>query len=308
MNNKQNNLMSMYRTVVAVCLANVAALAKVKAFSTAFEFLRAKLTEILLTAQERELVLTGIAEDKQIQKRNLAKLGATIAAVVKGYAHTNGDMKLAAEVDFSESALFNEKDEDILISTKIIQKRATELLTKLADYGIDKTMLDLFASEIEKFSAKKPAPATAISNKELLTNKLDNLFDEANTILKEQMDTTGKIYSSIDPNFYELYKISRKIIDRGGRKTHEGVLKGTVVGKLNAQDTENGSLADVLVQNIELNIIVTSDEKGAFDFGDVAAGKYTLKLSKQGYLDLLLKDIEVKKGEDKMVDALMLVG
>jgi len=295
----------MYRTVVAVCMANLLSLAKVKAFDDAFKLLKAKLAEILATADQQKEVLTGIAEDKQVQKRELAKLAAMVASVVKGFALTNSNLQLAAEVNFSESGLANMKEEDLLSNTRNIHGKATGNLASLADFGINKPLLDQLDTKITAFADKKPAPASAKVTKEALTDKLNVLFDEANVILKEQMDNTGKIFSMLDANFYELYKGSRKIIDRGGRTANTGILKGTVKGKLALTDTENQPLADVLLQLIELNLVVVSNEQGIFDFDDLEAGKYTLKASKQGYADLIIKDLEIKKGEDKVLDLVL---
>ena len=71
-------------------------------------------------------------------------------------------------------------------------------------------------------------------------------------------------------------------------------------------DSENMPLADVLLQLIELNLVVVSNEQGVFDFDDLAAGKYTLKVSKQGYADVIMKELEIKKGEDKVLDLVLL--
>ena len=296
----------MYRTVNAVCMANGLSLAKVKAFDDAFNLLKAKLNEILATANQHKEVLTGIAEDKQVQKRELAKMAAMIAGVVKGFALTNSNLQLAAEVSFSESGLANMKEEDLLSNAKNIHGKATGNLAALGDFGINQTLLDQFDTTITAFADIKPAPASAKVTKEALTDKLNVLFDEANLILKEQMDNTGKIFGVLDANFYELYKGSRKIIDRGGRLENNGLLKGTVKGKLAMTDSENMPLADVLLQLIELNLVVVSNEQGVFDFDDLAAGKYTLKVSKQGYADVIMKELEIKKGEDKVLDLVLL--
>lgn len=305
MNNRQNNLLSMYRTVNAVCMANGLSLAKVKAFDDAFNLLKAKLAEILAVANQQMEVLTGIAEDKQVQKRELAKIAAMIAGVVKGFALGNSNLQLAAEVNFSESGLASMKEEDLLSNAKNIHGKATGNLIALGDFGINQTLLDQLDTSITAFADIKPAPASAKVTKEALTDKLNVLFDEANVILKEQMDNTGKIFSVLDANFYELYKGSRKIIDRGGRTVNTGLLKGTVKGKLAMTDIENMPLADVLLQLIELNLVVVSNVQGVFDFGDLDAGKYTLKASKQGYADVIMQELEIIKGEDKVLDLVL---
>jgi len=305
MNNRQNNLLSMYRTVIAVCMSNLPSLAKVKAFEDAYKLLKVKLAEILAAANQQKEVLTGITEEKQLQKRELAKIAATIAIVIKGFALTKNNLKLAAEVSFSESGLATMKEEDLLSNARNIHTKSIDNLAALADYGITQVLIDQLDTKINDFADKKPAPASAKVNKEALTDKLNVLFDDANSILKEQMDTTGKIYSVLDPNFYELYKGSRKIIDRGRRTNNTGLLKGTVKGKITVTDKEDKLLADVILQLLELNLIVTSDEQGVFDFDDVDAGKYTLKVSKQGYADLIVKDLEIKKGEDKVLNLVL---
>lgn len=296
----------MYRTVIAVCMANLLSLAKVKAFEEAYKLLKAKLAEILATANQQKEVIMGITEEKQAQKRELAKLAAVIASVIKGYALTNKNLKLAAEVNFNESSLVTMKEEDLLSNTRNIHGKAAANLVAMADFGLNQAMLDQLDTYITDFATKKPEPATAKVNKEALTDKLNVLFDETNAILKEKMDTTGRIFSIVDADFFKLYQGSRKIIDRRGKTVNTGLLKGTVMGKLAINDKENNLLANAVLQLIEPNLVVVTDEKGVFDFDDLDAGTYTLKVSKQGYADLIVKDIEIKKGEDKVLELVMM--
>lgn len=299
MNNKQNNMFGMYRTVDAVCVTNASVIAQVKAFEKSHSALKAKMGEILVTARQRKLILTGIADDKQTKKRALARLGNIVAGVVKGYANTINNKQLAAEVNFNESSLMGDKDEEILINCNIIFIRATDFKTELADYGLNQDLLDGLEAVIDDFSDKKPAPANAKNTKEMLTAKLESLFDEANDILKLQMDNTGKIFQTLAPEFFSLYKSSRKIVDRGRRKAENGLIKGVVKNK------KNEFLADVLVQLIPENVLVLSNENGEFEFDDIAANTYAVKLTKQGLEDLTVQNITLKKGEEKALDLVM---
>jgi hypothetical protein len=299
MNNNQNNTVSMFRTVVSVCKANAGAVGKIKAFEASLGFFEDKIKELLNTAKEQEMVITGIAEDKEVQKRGLAKTGAIIGAAVKGYALTNKNLELAAVVNFSESALYKMKEEDLIFNSEIIHKKALDNMGALADYGVNKPILDDFNLQITNFSNKKPEPASAKVSKEMLTDKLADLIDDASEILKEQMDNSSKMFKLLDADFYDLYKGARKIIDRGRRAANTGLLNGVVMGKNTAADTENVPLEDVLLHLIELNLVVVSNEKGEFDFDDIEAGTYTLKVSKQGYKDEIIKEVKIDKGEER---------
>jgi hypothetical protein len=142
MNNKQNNLLSMYRTVVSIVKANATEVAKVGAFESSFNDFESKVTAIINTAQQRDMVLTGITGDKTAKKRELAQMTATIATVVKGYAKTVGNKKLADQMDFSESGLFKLKDEDLITNATNIYNGANEVLLELVNYNITKQTLD----------------------------------------------------------------------------------------------------------------------------------------------------------------------
>ena len=113
------------------------------------------------------------------------------------------------------------------------------------------------------------------------------------------MDNSSKMFKLLDADFYDLYKGARKIIDRGRRAANTGLLNGVVMGKNTAADTENVPLEDVLLHLIELNLVVVSNEKGEFDFDDIEAGTYTLKVSKQGYKDEIIKEVKIDKGEER---------
>ena len=122
-----------------------------------------------------------------------------------------------------------------------------------------------------------------------------------NEILKEQMDNSSKMFKLLDADFYDLYKGSRKIIDRGRRAANTGLLNGVVMGKKTVTDTENVPLEDVLLHLIELNLVVVSNEKGEFDFDDIDTGTYTIKASKQGFKDEIIKEVKIDKGEENVL-------
>jgi len=308
MNNRHNNYFSMFRTVIMVCLAHKAALAKVKAFDDALKLLIAKLAEIKLVAAQQKVVLTGIADDKHAQKKALAKMGSIIAASVKGYAHKAGNLQLVSEVKFSESALASMKEEDLILTSENIHKKAFDNLAVLIDHGIDAALLTQFETMTTAFADKKPEPAAAKVNKETLTDKLEVLYDDANNIIKKQMDNNSKIFQLLDPDFYELYKGARKIIDRRGKITNPGSLKGTVTGILDSNVKENQPLDEVLLHLIEPNLVIVTNENGLYDFEEIEAGKYTLKVIKQGFIDQIIKDLEIKNGEDKVLDLVLVKG
>lgn len=303
MNNKQNNLLSMYRTVVSIVKANATEVAKVGAFESSFNVFESKVTAIINTAQQRDMVLTGITGDKTAKKRELAQMTATIATVVKGYAKTVGNKKLADQMDFSESELFKLKDEDLITNATNIYNSANEVLLDLVNYNITEQTLDALLGNITVFSLKKPAPTVAISLKESLTAQLEQLFAEANAILKDQMDNTSKMFVTYSPSFYALYSEARKIIDRGKGKGAGNALKGVV--KTMLADGTLDVVTDALVQLVEKKMVAVTDGKGAFNFGNVTPAMYTLKAIKKGYNETEMGQVEVIKGVDKVVDLVL---
>lgn len=64
-------------------------------------------------------------------------------------------------------------------------------------------------------------------------------------------------------------------------------------------------MTDVLVQLSIANVLVLSNENGEFEFDDLGADKYNIKCTKEGYEGITLKDLELKKGEEKMVEVVM---
>lgn len=82
--------------------------------------------------------------------------------------------------------------------------------------------------------------------------------------------------------------------------TPEGSVSGTVTAKKSGKPIKR---AKVSLKSKKLNFKdkTTTDNDGKYVFSDLSAGKYTLKVKKQGFKNAK-KKFELSEGEDEVVD------
>jgi hypothetical protein len=220
MTNRQTNLLNMYRAVLLVLENNQAMYAN-HAFADLVVNLKAKLASLQVAAQQQERVTTGVTQNKMQLKLELAELALTISALVKSYASRNKLLQLKDEADFYISDLRDCKDEVLIARAQEIYERATANYAALVPYGVTEDLLETFHASIEEFGGKKSTARVAKNERTVATSALANLFDETNAMLKDEMDTAIIFFKREHPQFVELYKNARKIVDIGHRSGGE---------------------------------------------------------------------------------------
>ena len=297
MTDRQENYLSMFRTVIAVCDQNLTLITPITALNTAYNTFKTKVTVIYATAKQQGIQLTGVAEDKMVLKRNLAHTGNIVAMVVKAYAVSKGDNTLKAEVDFAESTLFANRDETIINNCQTIYDRANTNLAALAAFGITTAVMTTLQNALTAFRTKVAAPTVARDVRAVATENLVLQLDEANSILRNQVDNNIKIFQLSNPDFWKLYRNARKIIDLGvGRSAGFGTIKGVV------KDAASGLIIEgALIELLDTDAVTSSDALGEFAI-DAEPNTYSIRVSKDDYEEMELNDIVVVKGEDTMVN------
>ena len=105
MNAKQEAKLNMFRATQKHCNDNAAIVATVPAFTTALTAFNSKLSAIISTAQQEDLVTKGITVNKTEAKKTLCQLAADVAAPIFAFGSAGADNKLKQEVNFSFSDL-----------------------------------------------------------------------------------------------------------------------------------------------------------------------------------------------------------
>lgn len=294
MNARQEAKLNMFRATQKHCNDNAAIVATVPAFATTLTAFNSKVSAIISTAQQEDLVIKGITVDKAAAKKTLCQLAADVAAPIFAFASAGGDNKLKEQVNFSFSDLFKTKDDVLAPRCQNIKDAGTANLAALAPYGLTAASLTALQTTIDSYQVKVPTPRNSAAQKKTIRENLKKLIAEASTVLKEQMDKTVVGFKAAHPDFVATYKTNRKILDP---KQSATTLNGEV---LNSNDKSPIGGATIVI--VELENKTSSNEKGGYEIKPIPAGIYTINISAPKYKDKTVKEIAVKQGQTTTLD------
>ena len=136
-----------------------------------------------------------------------------------------------------------------------------------------------------------------------MLEQVDVLVVEGLSLLKMKMDKVVRVAADANPEFAQLYFKARAIDDFVGKRRKpkkeegSGILSGVVTNSVDGSVIE-----DATVIIVELNLIVTTDEDGAYYFESVPVGIYTLRVIAVTYLEKAVTDVEITKDSEVSQD------
>ena len=297
MNATQESKLNMYRATQKHCNDNAAIVATVPAFATTLTAFNSKVSAIISTAQQEDLVTKGITVDKSVAKKTLCQLATDIAAPIFAFASASSNNTLKQEVNFSFSDLLKTKDDILAPRCQNIKDLGTANLAALAPYGLTAASLTALQTTIDGYQVKVPTPRNSAAQKKTIRENLKKLIKEADTVLKEQMDKTVVGFKAAHPDFVSTYKANRVIIDPGTSAT---TLKGVILNSLDKKPV-SGATIDI----VELGTKTTSNQTGAYEIKPIPAGIYTISLSAVNFKDKIEKEVTVKQGQITNLETLL---
>lgn len=144
MNARQEAKLNMYRATQQNCIDNDAILRTVPAFATMLTAFNTKVSAIISTVQQEDLVTKGITIGKAEAKTNLCRLAADIGASIYAYAVAGNNRQLQQEVNFTFSELIKTKDDILAPRVQNIKDLGTANLSDLMSYGLTDVSLAAF--------------------------------------------------------------------------------------------------------------------------------------------------------------------
>lgn len=291
MNAQLEAKLTMFQTVEDHCDANPGIIASNVAFQTAFDNFKTKVVAINSTAQQADLALTGLAAGKKTSKKDLCSLAADVASIAYAFADATANDTLKSEVDYNLSDLQKMKDSLLAPRCQNIHDLTFENLAALGDYGITAATLTSLQNAINGYTETIPKPRTALSNRKTLNSNLRQFFKEAEAILENRMDKLVVAFKSANPDFVKTYFSVRQIIDPHTTTTQ---LKGIVTDK-----TDETPIKDATVTVVELSKTQKTNSSGEYSFKPIPNGTYTLRVTKEGFQNFEIVEVQVKLGEIK---------
>jgi hypothetical protein len=179
--------------------------------------LKSTLDEIEATHQLTSVELTGQSDEKETVQEKLIQLILTMASALMAMADRTSNNVLAAKVNFSESAVRGQRDQQQTVTGREIADLTEENLEGLISSGITADHVTALREQTELLEAHLPANRISVSERKAANARLKTLFKRADKLLKNRLDRMMVRYETEDPAFYAAYQNARMILDYGTR-------------------------------------------------------------------------------------------
>ena len=218
MTSKQENKLSMFLAVKAVCDRNNTTWQTLQAFVDGYADFGVRVTNIQNLAQSQAVDSTGLSADKEQLRRTMANATAEVALATNAYAKKVKNNDLIAKTNVSVSTFMDGRDTLAATNALNIHAAATENLANLAPYGVTAAKLTALKAKIDAYSASISKPRDAVASGSTATAQMAAEFDAADAALNDQLDALVPQFTTANAKFVEDYNNARIIVDSGGGK------------------------------------------------------------------------------------------
>ena len=155
----------------------------------------------------------AVTADKAITLSNLIQKAVTISGILQAYAAVTDNVKLAGKVALTKSDLTKIRETDVEARVTPVIEEARKELANLADYGLTEDMIVETETSLDDFKALIGQPRTVRNQAFAAMTLLEELFDTANDLVKNQLDKLMIRFKFTDTEFYSEYERARTIVD-----------------------------------------------------------------------------------------------
>jgi hypothetical protein len=212
---KQENKVSMFHAVQAVCDRNTITWQVLQAFADGYTDFGTHVTNIQKIVQNQSVNSTGLTADKEQLRKAMAKAAVELAGATNSYAKKIRNNDLAAKTNVSITTFMEGRDTIAPSMALNIHAVVTANLASLATYGITAAKLTAFKTKIDAYSASITKPRDAVDSGSTATKQLAIEIDGADAAL-EQMDPLLVQFEGTNPTFVSDYRNARIIVDNVG--------------------------------------------------------------------------------------------
>ena len=283
MNNSQKSTLSMSVGTVNYLKKNAALMSIIPGFDALFNRFEVNVNGILVLRGQQEVNKSGIRDNKELLRADLAVKAYDISRKTEAYASLANNLILVKEVHYPETSFTNATDSNLESRSQIIYEKAKANIADLAPYDVSEDDLIGLQTAIDLFHAAVPAIRTGTNEKKQITSQIAQLLKE-NDVLFEKMDLLIEIVRLKQPDFYKGYKDTRMIIKTGN---------GSLALVASATDAATGEgLKGVRFTFVRQNenretigtqpLVKTTAKKGGLNIKNMSEGSYLVIAEKPG--------------------------
>ncbi|MFW5719630.1 MAG: hypothetical protein ACOCXT_01205 [Candidatus Dojkabacteria bacterium] len=214
----------MYHSVKRFCDTHLKVLAVLPAFSRSYGTFTSLLDTLDEVIRAQAGTIHGITKLKEQRKKAMVSRALMVAHAAYAYASDEEDRDLKERMNYSETDLFELRDQLCGQVCQEILSKVRPIGTSMGDYGVNDEVLDDLQTRIKLFIESVQEPRMAIAERKEATASIARLIKETDEVLNEKMDKLMTVFREGNPKLYRMYASARMIVDAG-----EGVSAEVIV-------------------------------------------------------------------------------
>ncbi len=153
-----------------------------------------------------------ITANKEEVKNGLAQKAMSLSGTLQAYAAINNLPEITAKVKLTKTDISRARETDIEALVKPLIDIARENLDQLVDFVVTEEIVSELETSLDDFKVLIGQPRVIRNQAFAAMDKLDELFDATNKLLKEKLDKIMIRFEYSDTEFYQEYIRARTIV------------------------------------------------------------------------------------------------
>jgi hypothetical protein len=217
MNKQDENKLVMMKALLSFLKLNRAIWEGSAPFAAAVEELEILILGIESLRQSTDVDQSGQVAEKRTLKVNLVNKNFEIVSQIFAMACKTKNQVLQARIGFSKSELEGQRDGELVSTTNMVLELASSILEDLVTYDVTAAELEVLGEIKERYENSLSVPRLSVTDRKANNAKLKELMGNSKTLLNDQLKRLMVRYQSTNPDFYNRYLATSKVVDYGLR-------------------------------------------------------------------------------------------
>ena len=292
MKNSDSNYLKMEMAIKDFLEQNPSITGRFEQYTSLMADLSGSIQRILLFGETQLADKRGVTLSKKQLRADLVEMAHETISKLCSYALSENNQALFRETYISNSKLKQSPDNVLKEHTQLVCDKASANIESLAPFGITGDDVNSLQIAIDRFVNYIPKPRLSSAERKQATLQMQVENKNIRKTIKK-LDLLAEALRYSEPNFYNGYKICRKIVNTSTRSLS---LKGKVVDALTGEPIKSVGL---ILTHIDGTTVIRkkSFDQGGFLIKTMPEGKYKITAKAVGYSDA---EVEVFISDSKL--------
>jgi hypothetical protein len=213
MTKREENIFSMYNAVDSLLTSSSDAVSSIPVLQNAHDEFTNLLSQIEAKNNEYINMTAGKTDDKDDKEETMINSAMRTASALSVYGRINSLPDMTSRNSIAISTFKRMRDNDLLGKAKQIHSDAAGIADQLADYGITPEDLTAFNDAISAYESAMDSKESSFAERSAARQALSELFDDADSVLKDKLDNMMELFANSNSEFYNQYQSARVIKD-----------------------------------------------------------------------------------------------